>query len=422
MVDSYLDYVEPVFGGSLDVDLSKIEETDGDGDDALTMAHSSGLYKGSDKSLSLNIQDSGAGNGRDRPGTRSSACTTLNTTAATNSPVNNGNGLASPDFNCFGKSTFETADLLSTPASRPKYGCDGDGDQQQQQQQQQQSVDSFYTNATAGTANVPLSLSTAARNYTSSNSSNYSNNAAGDNNDNNSSDNNSSNNNNSSNLKLKREKFSHAHTLSTPTAMNDFIAMLDAQSAIQEQFDINSNANSDLSSSNDFIMTNSRKERDSSSPLQNTSSSSSQFIDPNLLKSNLFVDTFTQPYTDEIYGGQARGNNISSLLDEYVSTDLLINDNISINEKISHMHSNNTVHDRRHSDVVTNPVPEFSNNRNSISHEIDFWSLPDRRNTINGSLVDPKVGRNNNDSSGKEGVKTKSNFDMDTELNQVLND
>lgn len=362
MVASYFNCAEPGFGSSLD--LTKIDEND----DAITMTNDTGFYKNSDRSLSLNIRDnSGAG----KTQSNGSASTTLNTTATTNTPVTNAHGLPSPDINAFGNFAFDSTELLNTPSNNFKF-CNASFAQQQQQSQQpqQQRQDNYTTTVqSSSTARNPKSF----------------------------------------NNKMKN-RVSHTHTLSTPTAMNDFIAMLDAQSAIQEQFDNNSNTNSDQSS-NDFILAN-RKERESSSPLQNTSSSSSQFIDPNLLKSNLFVDTFTQPNEDEFYDQ----SNFNSLLDEYVSTDMLANDNTSsnynISEKMSHMHSSHCDNDRRHSDVVTNPVPEYSNNRNSISHSIDFWNLPDRRNTINGALVESEAAARSE----------KNPFNMDNELTQVLND
>lgn len=89
----------------------------------------------------------------------------------------------------------------------------------------------------------------------------------------------------------------HSHTLSTPTAMSDFIAMLDASYRYEK-------------------------------PLEDNSQ---------------FDDLF--PLED---AAELQLNSIGPM----------------------------------HSEVVEQPIPPISDNRGSISHAVDFWNLPDRRNTI----------------------------------------
>ncbi|QLQ80149.1 hypothetical protein HG537_0D01500 [Torulaspora globosa] len=161
-------------------------------------------------------------------------------------------------------------------------------------------------------------------------------------------------------------KSSHCHTLSTPTAMSDFIAMLDAQSAIQQQWknsgldeqvmdenmvlNANFESNSDLSSNEFAVKT--AGDSGSLSPLQK--SCSAPFVDPNVLKKNVFMDeTFQQA---------------GASLDEYVELAQLQSD----------ADTGLFCPDRRHSEVITQAAPVTGAARGSISHAVDFWNLGDR--------------------------------------------
>lgn len=141
----------------------------------------------------------------------------------------------------------------------------------------------------------------------------------------------------------------HSHTLSTPTAMSDFIAMLDAQSAIQQQWKnggeenmvlggFSYESNSDLTAGDSGSL----------SPLQKNGAQ--PFVDPSVLKNNMFMDSFAMGEEGLQAGEEA--------LQEYVSAEL--------------------GYDRRHSEVVTQAVPEMAVGRGSISHAVDFWNLGER--------------------------------------------
>lgn len=379
-------------------------------------------------SLSLDIRNTSANTNFNSNGTTSMS-TTMNTTAATNTPATNVNSLSSPDFNSYSQFSFDSPEF-ATPSVNFKFGngpavtAPTPSSQQQQEQQQQQQRPSKVLDNTQMLAASSATKSTNSLNEASNNR-NYDYYKIGNRNNSNSNSN----------------RVMHSHTLSTPTAMNDFIAMLDAQSAIQQQKQqderitagshYESNSNSDLSS-NGFPVATKNEDADSLSPLPNHSA---QFIDPNLLKSNLFIDTFglsqsgedtsasrintstnTVAGSDELY----QQSSLNSLLDDYVSTELLINDTASSskNNKMAHMHSsqeqNYFSNDRRHSDVITSAVPEVSDSRGSISHSVDFWNLPDRRNTVTGTFADKKPNNLAENSA--------STFNMDNELTQVLND
>lgn len=386
--------------------------------------------RNSGNSLSLDIRNTSANTNFNSNGT-TSLSTTMNTTGATNTPATNVNSLSSPDFNSYSQFSFDSPEFAA-PSVNFKFGNGSavtapTSSSQQQQQQQQQRQNSKVLDKTQMLAASSATKSTSSLNGATNNR-NYDYYKIGNRNNSN---------NNSS-------RITHSHTLSTPTAMNDFIAMLDAQSAIQQQKQqderittsnhYESNSNSDISS-NGFPVAAKNEDTDSLSPLPNHSA---QFIDPNLLKSNLFIDTFglsqsgddtsasrvntstnTVAGSDEFY----QQSSLNSLLDDYVSSELLINDTASSskNNKMAHMHSSQEQNyfssDRRHSDVITSPVPEITDSRGSISHSVDFWNLPDRRNTVTGTFVDKK---NTNGANSTE--NSSSTFNMDNELTQVLND
>ncbi|QLL34231.1 hypothetical protein HG536_0G00880 [Torulaspora globosa] len=211
-------------------------------------------------------------------------------------------------------------------------------------------------------------------------------------------------------------RISHSHTLSTPTAMSDFIAMLDAQSAIQQQWknsgvgegvaeenmvlgqsSLNYESNSDLSS-NEFASgaaVQTQGDSGSLSPLQKNGSA--PFVEPNVLKNNMFMDSFAMAAGGEYDVFQQPG--VGASLDEYVSAELVGDDANA--RKLAQMHSNAGSglfsHDRRHSEVITQALPEVTAARGSISHSIDFWNLDERRATQPAFGIDNDVTQVLND-------------------------
>lgn len=251
-----------------------------------------------------------------------SAASTLETTAATNTP-------ATQDGGSVGPLAFEPGELKLAGSSRPQPAARQNG-----------ALDGSLSSGSPGTS---------ARNYE------Y--------------------------YKAGRtgggwQRAAHTHTLSTPTAMSDFIAMLDAQSAAQQQWPGDDEkrgceSGSELSSGGAARLAG---DSGSLSPLR---AGSGQFIDPNLLSSNVFMDSFAAGGDEDAL----QRANLNSLLDDYVSTELLGDDATALDssQKLAHMHSNRDAQlftgDRRHSEVITQAVPELTAARGSISHSIDFWNL-----------------------------------------------
>ncbi|AQZ15299.1 MSN4 (YKL062W) and MSN2 (YMR037C) [Zygosaccharomyces parabailii] len=86
------------------------------------------------------------------------------------------------------------------------------------------------------------------------------------------------------------------------------------------------------------------------------------FIDPNLLSNNLFMDTFgLSPSNEDLNGPDPYAQpNLNSLLDDYVSTEMILNGQGATQ------------------DVITTPLPEMTGSRGSISHNVDFWNLTEQ--------------------------------------------
>lgn len=104
-------------------------------------------------------------------------------------------------------------------------------------------------------------------------------------------------------------------------------------------------------------------------------------IDPNLLNNNLFMDTVgLSPTNGELSGPDPYSQpNLNSLLDDYVSTEMLLN--------------NDTQGPLQ--EAIASPVPENTDSRGSISHSVDFWNLPNnpkaRRRTTAFTGIDSEL-------------------------------
>lgn len=345
--------------------------------------------------------------------TSGSAVTTMHTTATTNTPATNVNSFLSPDFeNCSFESPEQRDNAAVALGSQPNGqlplsetiagGTTLSLDHQQHQQQQNSAVEQTLSNASSGTT------SSGVKNYEYYKASKVPNGSGGNG---------------------PGHRISHTHTLSTPTAMSDFIAMLDAQSAIQQQWktsgvgdtvmdenmvlgqsSFNYESNSDLSS-NDFVSGAAPKPQEDSGSMSPLRNNSAQFIDPNLLKGNMFMDSFGLGPTTEYDVFQK--SNLNPSLDDYMPTDLLTD-----SKKLAQMHSNRDSNlfsnDRRHSEVITQAVPEYAGARGSISHSIDFWNLSDK-----GTAVDSSVDHRTEVGDSKP---AQSSFSTDNDVTQVLND
>ncbi|CAI4049434.1 hypothetical protein SUVZ_13G1760 [Saccharomyces uvarum] len=119
--------------------------------------------------------------------------------------------------------------------------------------------------------------------------------------------------------------------------------------------------------------------------------------------------------------------NIDSMLDDYVSSELLLNDD-----------DDNDLSQRRFSDVITNQFPSITNSRNSISHSLDLWnhSKINSNNKITGtdknlnnsnssSNASPNATSTNTNTKANTGTTGNSNDNdtaIDNELTQILNE
>lgn len=104
-------------------------------------------------------------------------------------------------------------------------------------------------------------------------------------------------------------------------------------------------------------------------------------IDPSLLNNNLFIDTFgLSPSNEELSGTEPYSQpSFNSLLDDYVSTEMLLNNNQGPTQE-----------------TITSPVPGMAGSRGSISHSVDFWNLPNnpsksRRRTTGFTGIDSEL-------------------------------
>lgn len=184
---------------------------------------------------------------------------------------------------------------------------------------------------------------------------------------------------------------------------------------------------------------------------QQTSINDDHLSFPNPPNTNLFIDTNpnnlneklrnqlnsdTNSYSNSISNSNSNstGNlnssyfnslNIDSMLDDYVSSDLLLNDDDD-DTNLSH---------RRFSDVITNQLPSITNSRNSISHSLDLWNHPkinsNNKNTnLNitsnsnpSSNASPSATTSNaNTNSSNTGIPNNNDTAIDNELTQILNE
>ncbi|CAR28308.1 hypothetical protein ZYGR_0R00420 [Zygosaccharomyces rouxii] len=113
----------------------------------------------------------------------------------------------------------------------------------------------------------------------------------------------------------------------------------------------------------------------------NSNAGNGSGIDPNLLNNNLFMDSLgLSPPTEELSGPDPYSQpSLNSLLDDYVSTEMLLNNN----------------NQGPIQDTVTSPVPDVTGSRGSISHSVDFWNLPNnpktRRRTTGFTGIDSEL-------------------------------
>ena len=184
---------------------------------------------------------------------------------------------------------------------------------------------------------------------------------------------------------------------------------------------------------------------------QHTSIKDNRLSLPNGANSNLFIDTNpnnlneklrnqlnsdTNSYSNSISNSNSNstGNlnssyfnslNIDSMLDDYVSSDLLLNDD----------DDDTNLSRRRFSDVITNQFPSMTNSRNSISHSLDLWNHPkinpSNRNTnlnittnsTSSSNASPNTTTMNaNADSNIAGNPKNNDATIDNELTQILNE
>ncbi|KAL3232787.1 Zinc finger protein MSN4 [Nakaseomyces bracarensis] len=128
-----------------------------------------------------------------------------------------------------------------------------------------------------------------------------------------------------------------------------------------------------------------------------------------------------------IYNGFFESMHLDTMLDDYLSTELLLNENVNTED-------NSTIgNDRRHSEVLSNKNINLNAPRNSISHGVDFWNLESQKKrqnnqngkTINGTTMRVRSGADNDSGTEKAMYMEKhtgNNENIDSELNQILSD
>ncbi|EDO14400.1 hypothetical protein Kpol_185p3 [Vanderwaltozyma polyspora DSM 70294] len=118
-------------------------------------------------------------------------------------------------------------------------------------------------------------------------------------------------------------------------------------------------------------------------------------------------------YSKKLNNNNYAGN-LESFLDDYVSNELLINDNHFTDSNI----------DRRYSEVITNPLKSLTNQRNSISHSIDFWNLSNSNNSKLKTKAKSRLrskSRPNLRSQSKI-INSDGSPQVDSNVSQMLND
>lgn len=156
-----------------------------------------------------------------------------------------------------------------------------------------------------------------------------------------------------------------------------------------------------------------------------------------------FVDSSSNgalPFSDQkgrratIYNGFFESMHLDTMLDDYLSTELLLN------EKPNGSNNNNdddetVANERRHSEVVTGNTINLASARNSISHGVDFWNVDShrKRGSNNGLHRDGHVNKSitRRATGGTEKHLTDdsllldsdiSSHKIDNELSQILSD
>ncbi|CCC71618.1 hypothetical protein NCAS_0H03080 [Naumovozyma castellii] len=237
------------------------------------------------------------------------------------------------------------------------------------------------------------------------------------------------------------------HSLATPTAMNDLLAMLDAK----EQHPTNVNSSSIISSSN---LNSGATSQTSSSPLNATSLQLQDALSPLLndhhrtFNPNIFLDSQKNLSKFQKRSSQnsaidinemvsAKGTNLpqatnnNSFLDDLVSTDLLMDEDLTHNDNDNDNNDNDnnnnnddetqTIREikRRLSEVVSPSFPTMTDSRNSISHSIDFWNLPtDTKNNNNNNTNDNAIELDEPEIINNELHDTFSDYSMNFNNNE----
>ena len=247
-------------------------------------------------------------------------------------------------------------------------------------------------------------------------------------------------------------------TLTSPYPMNDILYNMNnplqspSPSSVPQNPAINSLVNTTNNETNLSPQTSNGNETLVSPRVQQqTSANDNRLSFPNAANSNLFIDTNpnnlneklrnqlnsdTNSYSNSISNSNSNstGNlnssyfnslNIDSMLDDYVSSDLLLNDD----------DDDTNLSRRRFSDVITNQFPSITNSRNSISHSLDLWNHP----KINSNNRNTNVNVNSNSTSSSNaspntttananadpniaGNPNNNDATIDNELTQILNE
>lgn len=172
----------------------------------------------------------------------------------------------------------------------------------------------------------------------------------------------------------------------------------------------------------------------------NTSMERGKEIAPNKVRNDLKMNFVSSSQNDSlsqnrdigkgrratIYNGFFESMHLDTMLDDYLSTELLLNENANNEEDTT------LGNDRRNSEVLSNNKHlNLGAPRNSISHGVDFWNLDSqaqRRNQLNGNIGGATTMRVRSGADNELGIEeyavkdTETNDNIDNELNQILSD